>query len=135
VRHGKERGAWKRKYCSQDGCSNLVVQDGVCLKHGARVKRCSQDGCKNYVKQGGVCLTHGARVKRCSQDGCGNLPRQGGVCIKHGARVKLCSQIIRSGILSEGKKTPVLLFAALYSRANYTRMNGNEIAYEQHSVD
>ena len=41
VRHGKESGARKRKYCSQDGCGNQVVQGGVCVKHGARRKRCS----------------------------------------------------------------------------------------------
>ncbi len=95
VRHDKERGARKRKYCSQDGCGNLVQQGGVCIKHGAIVvkhKYCSQDGCGNQAQQGGVCIKHGARVKRNSQDGCGNLPRQGGVCVKHGARKrKYCS--------------------------------------------
>ena len=43
----KERGVRKRKDCSQDGCKNQVVQGGVCIKHGATVKRCSQDKCKN----------------------------------------------------------------------------------------
>jgi hypothetical protein len=51
VRHDKERGARKRKNCSQDGCGNKVVQGGVCVQHGARVKRknCSQDGCDKQV--------------------------------------------------------------------------------------
>ena len=37
VRHDKERGARKRKYCSQEGCGNRVQQGGVCVKHGAIV--------------------------------------------------------------------------------------------------
>jgi hypothetical protein len=28
----------KRRYCSQDGCGNGVVQGGVCKQHGAIVK-------------------------------------------------------------------------------------------------
>ena len=38
VRHGKERGASKRKRCSQEGCTKQVQQGGVCTKHGAIVK-------------------------------------------------------------------------------------------------
>jgi hypothetical protein len=64
VRHDKERGARKRKYCSQNGCDNQIVQGGVCVKHGARVKRCNQNGCDNQVLQGGVCVKHGARKRR-----------------------------------------------------------------------
>jgi hypothetical protein len=90
VRHDKEKGARKRRYCNQDGCGNKVVQGGVCVKHGARVKRryCNQDGCDNQVQRGGVCVKHGARVKRCSQEGCSNQVVQGGVCVKHGAITK-----------------------------------------------
>ncbi len=69
MRHGEERGARKRKYCNKEGCSNLVVQGGVCKQHGASVI-CNQDGCNNHVQQGGVCVQHGARVKRCNKDGC-----------------------------------------------------------------
>jgi hypothetical protein len=61
VRHDKERSVRKRKrkLCSQDGCTIIVKQGGVCLKHGARVKLCSQDGCDRHVQQGGVCVKHG----------------------------------------------------------------------------
>ena len=88
VRHNKERGARKRKYCNHIGSDNKVVQGGVCIKQGASVKRklCSQEECRNQVVQGGVCLKHGARVKHCSQDGCSNLVVQGGVCVRRGAR-------------------------------------------------
>ena len=66
VRHDKERGARKRKrrYCNQEGCSKQVVQGGVCIKHGARVKPCSREGCGKQVVQGGVCVEHGARKRR-----------------------------------------------------------------------
>jgi hypothetical protein len=86
--HNKEWDARKRRYCSQNGCDNQVIQGGVCLKHGARRTRCSQDGCDNQVQLGGVCVKHGARVMRCRQEGCGNIVVQGGVCLKHGAIVK-----------------------------------------------
>ena len=92
VRLDKGVCARKRKYCNQEGCGNTVQQGGVCIKHGAIVKRCSQDGCGKQVVQGGVCVEHGAIVKRkrryCSQDGCGNGVVQGGVCKQHGAIVK-----------------------------------------------
>jgi len=88
VRHNKERGASKRRYCSQEGCGNQLVQGGVCQKHGASVKRrcCSQEGCSKQAQQGGVCVKHGARGKRCSQKGYSKQVVQGGVCAEHGAR-------------------------------------------------
>jgi hypothetical protein len=58
VMHDKERGVKKRKRCRNDGkrcsqeeCGNLVVQGGVCVKHGAivKVRHCSQDGCCRQV--------------------------------------------------------------------------------------
>ena len=64
VRHDKERGARRRKYCSQDGCDKQVLQGGVCVRHGAIVKLCSQGGCGNIVIQGGVCVQHGARKRK-----------------------------------------------------------------------
>jgi hypothetical protein len=92
VRHGKERGARKRRFCSQEGCGNTVQQGGVCIKHGAIVnsKRCSQGGCGSYVQQGRVCIEHGVIVnrKRCIREGCIKYVQQGGVCIMHGTRVK-----------------------------------------------
>ena len=85
----------KRKYCRQDGCDNRVVQGGVCVQHGAIVKRkerggskhkyCNQEGCGNTVQQGGVCIKHGARVKLCNKEGCVNKVVQGGFCKQHGA--------------------------------------------------
>jgi hypothetical protein len=80
------------------------VKGGVCVTHGANVKRCSFDGCTNQAKKGGVCITHGAKVKQCSFKGCANQVRKGGVYTTHGAKVKRCSHkgckngVIRGGV-------------------------------------
>ncbi|KAK1748109.1 hypothetical protein QTG54_000048 [Skeletonema marinoi] len=83
----------RRRYeCSADGCTkNNVINRGVCVKHGAKIKRCISDGCTNNAQKGGVCKRHGAKVKRCSMEGCTNIARKGGVCIRHGAQQKRCS--------------------------------------------
>ena len=93
-----KKGATKkyryRYECSADGCTNNVVNGGVCRKHGAKTKPklCSSEGCTNVVVQGGVCwrhgAKHGAKTKRCSSVGCTNIVVNGGVCIRHGAKVK-----------------------------------------------
>eukprot|EP00985_Skeletonema_marinoi_P032162 scaffold39069_cov154-Skeletonema_marinoi.AAC.19 len=56
-------------YCSSEGCTNQVINSGVCNRHGAKVKRCSREGCTNIAKKGGLCIRHGAKVKRCSSEG------------------------------------------------------------------
>ena len=33
-----------RAICSEEGCNNQVVNDGVCIKHGAQTKICSYEG-------------------------------------------------------------------------------------------
>eukprot|EP00985_Skeletonema_marinoi_P031270 scaffold37388_cov146-Skeletonema_marinoi.AAC.2 len=93
-----------RHECSAEGCTNKVVQGGVCFRHGAKRKLCSSEGCTNMVVQGGVCMRHGAKVKLCSSEGCTNQVRRGGVCRKHGAKIKLCSsegctnQVVEGGV-------------------------------------
>ena len=37
----------------------------------------------NQAAKGGVCVTHGAVVKRCSHEGCTYLAVKGGVCTQH----------------------------------------------------
>jgi hypothetical protein len=44
-----------RKYvyiCSAEGCTNIVVRGGVCIRHGAKVepKRCSSEGWTNQAQ-------------------------------------------------------------------------------------
>jgi len=62
------------------------VNGGVCIKHGAKVKRCSVEDCDNKALKGGVCLKHGAKIKRCSVEDCNNFVQRGGVCKRHGAK-------------------------------------------------
>eukprot|EP00984_Skeletonema_dohrnii_P035199 scaffold34669_cov139-Skeletonema_dohrnii-CCMP3373.AAC.2 len=50
-----------KKICSANGCTNVVVQGGVCTRHGARRKLCSSEGCMNLAQKGGVCIRHGAK--------------------------------------------------------------------------
>ncbi|KAK1735718.1 hypothetical protein QTG54_013424 [Skeletonema marinoi] len=85
----EEHGA-KRKRCNSDGCTNNVVNGGVCKRHGAKVeyKRCNSEGCTNVSVKGGVCVKHGANLKRCRSKGCTNYAQKGGVCIKHGQRLR-----------------------------------------------
>jgi hypothetical protein len=45
-----------RKTCIKEGCTNFVIKGGVCITHGAQVKRCSSEGCTNQVQKGGVCV-------------------------------------------------------------------------------
>jgi hypothetical protein len=87
----KKQPKKKRRKCNVVGCINQVVKGGVCITHGATVKRCSSKRCTNHAKRGGVCVTHGAKLKRCSFDRCNNHVVKGGVCVTHGATVKCCS--------------------------------------------
>jgi hypothetical protein len=49
----------------------------VCIRHGAKVKLCSSDGCTNIAVKGGVCIRHGAeKKKRCSSEGCTKFSRE-----------------------------------------------------------
>eukprot|EP00984_Skeletonema_dohrnii_P029618 scaffold20375_cov90-Skeletonema_dohrnii-CCMP3373.AAC.2 len=57
--------------CSAEGCKKAAQQGGVCVRHGAKVKRCSYEGCTNQVRRGGVCYRHGTKIL-CSSEGCTN---------------------------------------------------------------
>ena len=92
---------WEEKNrCTHEGCGNRIINNGVCIRHGAKVytKTCSHDGCDKNAVNNGVCVKHGAKVKvyYCSHpDGCNNQVQNGGVCFKHGAKakVKLCTHV------------------------------------------
>ena len=80
----------RKKRCNNhEGCTNQAVKGGVCITHGAKLKRYSHAGCKNKAQKGGVCITHGAEVKLCNFKGCNNQAKKGGVCITHGAKMIL----------------------------------------------
>ena len=88
------------KICSAEGCTKQAQKGGVCIRHGAKVKRCSSEGCTNQAQNGGVCIRHGAKRYKCSSEGCTNFAKRGGVCYRHGAMPKLCS--------SEGCTNPAI---------------------------
>jgi hypothetical protein len=81
----RARSAKKNKSCAVDGCEKFVVNRGVCVSHGAILKRCSSEGCKNQAQRGGVCRRHGAEIKQCSIEGCNNQAKKKGLCRRHGA--------------------------------------------------
>jgi hypothetical protein len=80
-----------RRKCTDTGCSNRVVQGGLCIAHGARRKTCKHPGCSKNVKKAGLCSTHGPARRRCDLDGCGKVAVQGGRCIAHGAKKRMCA--------------------------------------------
>ena len=75
----------KGKLCSSEGCTNVALKGGVCMRHGAKLKLCSSEGCTNVALKWGVCIRHGAKVKLCSIQGCINRRVRNGVCRRHGA--------------------------------------------------
>jgi len=80
-----------RRKCTIEGCTNRVVQGGLCIAHGAKRKQCAHPGCTKNVKKAGLCSTHGPARKRCEHPGCTKVAVQGGKCISHGAKKKLCA--------------------------------------------
>ena len=79
-----------RRPCSVVGCTNRVVQGGVCIRHGAKRKKCNYPGCIKHVKKAGRCSAHGPPRQQCNMNGCTNVSVQGGRCISHGASKKQC---------------------------------------------
>ena len=105
---------WKKKTCSQEGCTNQVKNGGVCIRHGASWKKytCSNEGCVNQVKNGGVCISHGASrtIKICTNERCNNQVRKGGVCIRHGAkRTQKRKNCSREGCTNKTRKGGVCI--------------------------
>ena len=106
----KRRG---RKLCNHhEGCTNFILQGGVCRRHGAVIKRCSSEGCTNQAQNGGVCIRHGAKKthKFCSHAGCTKYAQKRGFCCRHGGKYKCrfegCSnQVVNGGVCwSHGAK-------------------------------
>ena len=46
------------KLRSVEGCAKLVQSKGVCIGHGAKLKRCISEGCPNRAVKGGACKRH-----------------------------------------------------------------------------
>jgi len=96
-----------RAICSAEGCNNQVVNDGVCIKHGAQTKICSYEG-KIYTYHISYdiivcdCVLHAYQiyifltflpitfVNYCFE-GCNNKVQNNNVCSRHGAVRKTCT--------------------------------------------
>jgi len=78
------------RVCSVEGCTRKAAGNGRCKKDHGGYNVCSQDGCTKAAQKEGVCIMHGAVVKRrnCSYKGCTNQVRKGGVCTKHGTSTR-----------------------------------------------
>lgn len=74
------------KKCSVDKCNNIVVNNNVCMSHGALRKICLVDDCNNVIVNSGVCTRHGAKKRLCTVEGCMMIRTKNGVCDKHGER-------------------------------------------------
>ena len=44
-------GKVSSKTCNIEGCTNKVQKGGVCVRHGAEIKKCSSEGCTNQVQK------------------------------------------------------------------------------------
>jgi hypothetical protein len=72
----------------------------------SKVRKCSNKGCTKQAKHLGVCIMHGAKMKKmkqCSHQGCTKQAQREGVCVvMHGMKVK--GNVTTRGVPSCGKK-------------------------------
>ena len=48
--------------CKIDDCENVVVNNGVCVKHGAVLRKCKIENCTNHSQNNGLCKKHGPKI-------------------------------------------------------------------------
>ena len=102
----KKSGRKYYRICSINGCSKRAQNScqidnpnwkGLCVQHGAILKKCRVSGCQNVVVNNQLCTKHGAKRRKCkfvdpsTGDRCTNQSINSGVCVKHGAKVRICS--------------------------------------------
>ena len=72
------------KCCTVDGCPD---KGKLCSEHGKLMRTCRIPDCNNFPQGGvwgeGLCVRHGAKVKRCNHEGCDNQVVRGGFCNRH----------------------------------------------------
>eukprot|EP00956_Cyclotella_meneghiniana_P037717 scaffold143306_cov68-Cyclotella_meneghiniana.AAC.1 len=87
-----------KRTCAVEGCSNGIVQGGLCISHGAKRKKCRFPGCEKNSKLAGLCSRHGPPRPQCDVMGCKNVSAQGRKCKSHATTVKCyvpgCDNII-----------------------------------------
>ena len=92
----KKSKIWWR-ICLKQDCTKRAVNNGVCIRHGAKRRYCDlYPKCQKWAVEGGVCRQHGAKLPLCRfPGGCSNLSRQGGVCTTHGAKRKYYTKVAK----------------------------------------
>lgn len=113
-RYKKRKGP--RPTCSVDGCDRKVRKAGLCCVHGEPRPStpCRVEGCARMAitLRDGVCIKHGAKVKRyfCAREGCDKQVARWDVCFKHGAKCKdFPSSRVCDSSISERRETRISL--------------------------
>ncbi|KAE9273307.1 hypothetical protein PF008_g29871, partial [Phytophthora fragariae] len=68
--------------CQVEGCKNLSVSRGLCVRHGGGSK-CTEPGCNKRAKLYQRCFQHGG-YKMCTEPGCTKKAKRYGHCWSHG---------------------------------------------------
>ncbi|EGZ18685.1 hypothetical protein PHYSODRAFT_407487, partial [Phytophthora sojae] len=68
--------------CQIEGCKNLSVSRGLCVRHGGGSK-CTEPGCNTRAKLYQRCFQHGG-YKMCTEPGCTKKAKRYGHCWSHG---------------------------------------------------
>uniref|UniRef100_H3GNW9 WRKY19-like zinc finger domain-containing protein n=1 Tax=Phytophthora ramorum TaxID=164328 RepID=H3GNW9_PHYRM len=83
VQGGKTRVRMTRTPpCQVEGCKNLAVSRGCCVRHGGG-SRCTVAGCCKRAKLYQRCFQHGG-YKTCTEPGCTKKAKRYGHCWSHG---------------------------------------------------
>lgn len=56
----------KRRYCREEGCTNIVKSQGLCQRHGAKPRMCKVENCSKQAQGNfdGMCKSHFKALKR-----------------------------------------------------------------------
>ena len=109
-RHPKRRGS--AKHARPKGCTNKIIANGVCAKHGAAARTCSVENCTNNAISGDKYMVHPNAVRKTVQIKL--LPR---VCV--GSMVPKKSRGIEWGVVPlilMGSDVPIAVQAGLCKR-------------------
>ncbi|RLN82330.1 hypothetical protein BBJ28_00023209 [Nothophytophthora sp. Chile5] len=85
--------------CQVEGCKNLAVSRGCCVRHGGGSK-CTAPGCTKRAKLYQRCFQHGG-FKMCTEPGCTKKAKRYGHCWSHGGghicEVPECTKVSTQG--------------------------------------
>ncbi|KAG3083871.1 hypothetical protein PI124_g18742 [Phytophthora idaei] len=85
--------------CQVEGCQNLAVSRGCCVRHGGGSK-CTIPGCNKRAKLYQRCFQHGG-YKMCTKPGCTKKAKRYGHCWSHGGghicEVSECTKVSTQG--------------------------------------